>query len=469
MGKRLLFVGNGIDLLTGCRTTYSNFIYKYEDRAKYLVGKKLCLSRKIRLRPYSGIEKMEKMFKRLEIKYILDGTKTFYFHPPYEMFCLTRTKEEEFWYATTNCEYWGNKAKDHKYKELSDYLYNYKDSAGEKKYFGSINGYHDISLNDRNHLMKEVKYTFNQVGMDNYKNNKKAYEYYLSDKDLDLGKVNIFLFTFILIKWNVIGIDKYINVDIENWGDLEYFIKEMARDDSLLIDVSEEFDIPYKNQKDESFEDLKRKLSEFIEEQAKLNDKIKVSKKVSSLLEASKVINFNYKGNPLIEKGKDLKDILYVHGKYQERENIILGFDESANKSLSRGENKYKTDMIHMSKIFQYTLSYGDDKKEVSKLVKKYWDTVSVIGHSISESDYSYFFNILDKNLDNSDFKIELLYYKYKSNGKTVTNEYNLLKSSVQMLRAYEVYSGKECMNMLYEGKLVKRVEYDYSKDFEIV
>lgn len=466
MGKRLLFVGNGVDLLTGYKTRYNDFLNQYMEKIDYLIGRKLKDAKKIRfLNVNEDYDEVKKEFEKINIKYF-EEAKSLYFYPPYEIFNLHK-KNGEIWYYRFGCIYWdviSSEVIDKKYEFLYGLLENCKEGNENR---AVINGCVNNEFHKKDILMKEINFTYRQEGeksKDLYEANKRCYELaYKEEKKIEL---NIFILAFILVNREVIGVEKYTDNRVESWGDLEFFIKKMAEDDTILKEISKEFNIPYEIRNDKSFNELKQELASFIEKEDKNESKFKIKafEESEHLLKAEKIINFNYKGNALIEEANHSEDILYVHGKYEHKDKIILGFDESANKSMIKGESNYRTDMIHMAKVFQYGLKHDEDKRKAREIMKKHWDSVAVFGHSISESDYSYFFNILDKNLEEPDFKFELIHYAFDEYSER-NNKYNLYKSFVKMLRAYEIHTGKRCMEKLYDGALYEEIEFKYNKE----
>ncbi len=75
---------------------------------------------------------------------------------------------------------------------------------------------------------------------------------------------------------------------------------------------------------------------------------------------------------------------------------------------------------------------------------------ISIVGHSIGEQDYSYFFSILDRNIDF--ISIHCLWYEYNEGAN---NKESMKEALFEMLTSYEKYSNKRILHkMIFESRI---------------
>ena len=173
-------------------------------------------------------------------------------------------------------------------------------------------------------------------------------------------------------------------------------------------------------------------------------------KSILSLTNYHKIINFNYT-NFWPEK----PDVYYVHGNIDDLSNVVFGLDMNIRGGEFQKDERKTTfeinlhknkELLKFSKISQL-LHLQVDKKS-NPLGKT--DTLSIIGHSIGEQDYSYYFSILDRNVDF--LQINCLWYEYNEVGN---NKESMKDALFEMLTSYEKYSNQRILHkMIFEGRI---------------
>jgi Bacteriophage abortive infection AbiH len=164
----------------------------------------------------------------------------------------------------------------------------------------------------------------------------------------------------------------------------------------------------------------------------------------------NKIINFNYVPFILTHD-----DVYYVHGDIMDNDNIVFGLDVNLkNSELNRDERKtvfeinlYKNKrLLKFSKLHQLLhLQVDKDKNKLGVV-----NSITIVGHSIGEQDYSYYFSILERNIDN--IEIICLWYEFNEGGN---NKESLKEDLLEMLFSFEKYSNKRILHkMIFEGRI---------------
>ncbi len=163
-----------------------------------------------------------------------------------------------------------------------------------------------------------------------------------------------------------------------------------------------------------------------------------------------KIIDFNY--TPFVsEKSK----LYYVHGNKDDRDNIVFGLDmnikggefqkdeRKTTFELSLNKNK---ELLKFSKISQLLhLQVDKISHPLNKITQ-----LSIVGHSMGEQDYSYYFSILDRNVDN--IQLNCFWYEFNEGGN---NKESMKDALFEMLTEYEKYSNQRILHkMIFEGRI---------------
>lgn len=163
-----------------------------------------------------------------------------------------------------------------------------------------------------------------------------------------------------------------------------------------------------------------------------------------------KIIDFNY-----TDFGPENPNLYYVHGNIDDLKNVVFGLDmnirggefqkdeRKTGFELSLIKNK---ELLKFSKISQL-LHLQVDK--VSHPLTKITE-LSIVGHSIGEQDYSYYFSILDRNVDN--IQLNCFWYEFNEGGN---NKESMKDALFEMLTEYEKYSNQRILHkMIFEGRI---------------
>ena len=163
-----------------------------------------------------------------------------------------------------------------------------------------------------------------------------------------------------------------------------------------------------------------------------------------------KIINFNY--TPFLCESSQL---YHVHGNKEDRDSIVFGLDMNIKGgALEKDERKTTFELgltknkqlLQFSKISQL-LHLQVDK--ISHPLNKI-SQLSIVGHSIGEQDYSYYFSILDRNVDN--IEIICLWYEFIDGG---SNKEFMKIALFEMLTAYERYANQRILHkMIFESRI---------------
>ncbi len=215
------------------------------------------------------------------------------------------------------------------------------------------------------------------------------------------------------------------------------------------------------------FKDFKLLLAEYIKLQYyPFNEGFNKVKGIP-LLEGyffHKVINFNYTNfyfdihtfdnNSRFKLTRE--DVYNVHGVGNDKENIVFGFDSffTNENIVSEGKSQLEIDLLKDKDLVKYSkiqqlLELQKDKPEFNIGIV---DKLSILGHSIGEQDYNYFFSIMDNNIDR--IKLEYLWYRYNDN-QEFDNRQSGQEALFNMINAYEKYANKRVFHkMIFEGRI---------------
>ncbi len=169
----------------------------------------------------------------------------------------------------------------------------------------------------------------------------------------------------------------------------------------------------------------------------------------------TKVLSFNYTDLADLEE-RNLK-IINIHGKYiDEKSEIIFGIDGKDhldNPLVAPFTKTYRLLGLHSEKRFSLF-----ESAESSSDVNDSFDVIKFYGHSLSESDYSYFQAIFDEvNLYSGSTQL-IFYYRNHSDSKDACTETS--KSVSRLLTTYgqtmdNKDHGKNLMHkLILEGRL---------------
>lgn len=171
---------------------------------------------------------------------------------------------------------------------------------------------------------------------------------------------------------------------------------------------------------------------------------------LNNINQFAKIINFNYV--PLVFNHAD---VYHIHGDIDDREKIVFGLDVNLrNSELHTDERKTTFEiklsrsksLLRFSKLHQLLhLQVDKGKNNLGKVF-----SLTIIGHSIGEQDYSYYFSILDRNIEN--IEIVCLWYKYNEVGN---NKESSIESLFEMITSYERYCNQRIIHkMIFEGRI---------------
>ncbi len=164
-----------------------------------------------------------------------------------------------------------------------------------------------------------------------------------------------------------------------------------------------------------------------------------------------KIINFNY-----TDFFKENSQVYYVHGNSNDGKEIVFGLDMEIKGGLLHDTERKTTfeinlnknkQLLRFSKISQLlNLQVDKESSQFNKI-----SILTIVGHSIGEQDYSYYFSILDRNVDH--IMIICLWYEYNEGGNN--NKESLKDALFEMLTNYEKFSNKRVLHkMIFEGRI---------------
>lgn len=255
-----------------------------------------------------------------------------------------------------------------------------------------------------------------------------------------------------------------------NWIDLEKIIEETIFNNKVNI-ISEIIKLKTGNKPNDEeillqdFKEAKQLLVDYLKQQGhKINpdraNYVEYAPYIYNGLkynEYDEIINFNYTKS--IEYKDTENKVWKIHGNLSDEEKIIFGannkhYIQSNSNNDIRINDQFKNTYYEYTKMFQLQSlnSVRDFAFDTENI-----ESVSIIGHSISEQDYNYFFTLLESN---PKMILEYLYYSWhkpdeNNELKKKSNKEDGLKQMFNMLEHYEKYSGKNISyTMNFEGRI---------------
>ncbi len=215
----------------------------------------------------------------------------------------------------------------------------------------------------------------------------------------------------------------YLNDDLEigdspiqlkgSWASLEEVIKENFVNENQVNTFDQYHNVNYSFAKNKwlSFSQMKGLLYIYIEGEFKdKKDNQHEFLQREKFANYKNIVSFNYTN--LLSEYKELK-IEYIHGQLDDGERIVFGFDE--NEYFNSTEKRVSNNMgIDYTKVNQLIVKNTYNKQlkrnfENNLFTEVKYKTLGIYGHSIGECDFSYFANIIKKNIE----KIEVIVYYY--------------------------------------------------------
>ncbi len=272
---------------------------------------------------------------------------------------------------------------------------------------------------------------FNKTFLESIKKNRKEIEKFSVENSW------ILYFSYLKNKSNVKGVYK----TYANWMDIENIIKlnfSKNRKEKYCYDFLFE-----KEEKFEKFKEFKRLLSQYLSTQ-NINNEIQ-EEDSNEITNYNTILNFNYTDiNGLENKTKN------IHGKIENKEDIVLGFDESelfVKEGVSLG-----TEAVRYTKVDQLIELYKDNN-DLSNIFNIKYDRLGIYGLSMGEADYSYYTTIILKNIKN--IKITVYYIDGDESKGEFNNKYELREAFYHLIKHIEKVSGEQLYhNMVISGRI---------------
>lgn len=372
---------------------------------------------------------------------------------------------------------------------FKNYMDSSMDLVGEKfefRNFSSVNNFDESTEND---LAGKLQYLLPEITGSKSKNfpkNEKANIWYTFIQLLRFQKEHG------ILNIDISKFSEYLNPD-GNWVDVEGLIQKsielrVEKDyyKNGVFSISNHFDVfslanylsldikeRHQMKKEEIYEivwndfiEFKQTLTDYLsflsfgitnqeEHFIKESDKYRISTDktaftFNNISQYSKIISFNYV--PLVLNHRDL---YHVHGNINDKGKIVFGFDVNLKNSDLHKEQRKTVFEINLSKnksLLKFSklhqLLHLQVDKEQNNIGKV--GSMTIVGHSIGEQDYSYYFSILDRNIDN--IEIICLWYEFNEGGD---NNESLKEALLEMLFNYEKYSNQRILHkMIFEGRI---------------
>lgn len=261
-----------------------------------------------------------------------------------------------------------------------------------------------------------------------------------------------------------------------NWIDLEGLIYKnvkkintMDSTEQLEYTIFDHKMLYYNDELDiySDFLEMKKKLSKYIIVEKSVS-KTKVELKCNELEKYGTRINFNYSYSRLlpVDDGSNMSpDEFFIHGLTIDAENIVFGYDDGMLTNVETYEYEYDNkEFYKMSKTYQLlqlSLIYQNEKRDSNIIIPKRDNIkyIGVLGHSISEADYNYFYTLCDFDK----VVIEVFWYKYSitnTNGESENkdNQLALMENLISMIHEMERQTQKKILHrMLIEQRIIFR------------
>ena len=250
------------------------------------------------------------------------------------------------------------------------------------------------------------------------------------------------------LKNNIVYKNKFLEIiekrkKLQNWVDIEELYFEILKNCNDRYKQSESvYEIYTVEQLNKDFNDIKRKLSEFLKKRNdeiignydykdKLNnDIVKRLKNVISEGNPNKILllNFNYT-NTISELYKDIANAteIQIHGQINDNDNqMIVGYGHEISKESSDIEELNENAFLENVKSIKYveTDNYSKQLKFIDEKDNENKYEVFIFGHSCGNSDRT----LLKALFENTNCeRIRCFYYKDKENddyNKTIDNIY---------------------------------------------
>ena len=184
-----------------------------------------------------------------------------------------------------------------------------------------------------------------------------------------------------------------------------------------------------------------------------------LEKVIIDINEYSSIINFNYTN--YVINSSNSNNCYYVHGNVTDFKRVVFGFDVNIkNGVFDKDERKTSFEIAlsknkslnRFSKVNQLFELQVDKQPYINRgLIRE----LSIVGHSIGEQDYSYYFSLLDRKFE-SYYCVDLvtiigLWYTFGDNN----NKDEMKESLFEMLTHYERYANKKVLHrMIFEGRI---------------
>lgn len=272
---------------------------------------------------------------------------------------------------------------------------------------------------------------FNKKFLKSIKKNKKEIEKFSAENSW------VLYFSYLKNNRNVKGIYK----TYANWMDIENIIKLNFANNRNEIYC---YDFLFKNEgKFEKFNEFKILLSQYLKTQNTYNEIQKED--LYEMKTYNTILNFNYTDiNGLESKTKN------IHGKIENKEDIVLGFDES--ELFVKEGVSLDTEAVRYTKVDQLIELYKDNN-DLNNIFNKKYDRLGIYGLSMGEADYSYYTTIILKNIEN--IKITVYYIDGDESKDEFNNKYELREAFYHLIKHIEKVSGKQLYhNMVISGRI---------------
>ncbi len=191
-------------------------------------------------------------------------------------------------------------------------------------------------------------------------------------------------------------------------------------------------DMQYGIIKEKILDDLKKELDDFIEGFRIYLEQVVDKQTIEEIdlikeLEVDAIINFNYTNTEKRYANLKTTEIFHIHGEILKPDSMVLGIDDMDTLDIR---------FVYFMKYFQRIRKHADYtyRKWLDDTLK-----ISVIGHSLDETDKDIIENFLDKAEE-----VDVYYYSQQDYEQKVIN---LIK----------IFGRKRIENEMYRGKYIFR------------
>ncbi len=413
--QSILFIGNGFDLRYGRKTKFSDFMETRYDLEKKVLDyiKNEFSKSKTKIYTLNGGRDVKPLLKDIIISDDLEIKEKSIFERIYK-----------------NMEFISMKSLNPQLK-LDEII-------TIEEYFLIFNNGNIERIIEQNKNQEENHFdwrNFNKKLLTNIEENREKIE--------EFSGSNNWTLYFSYLKYNkyVKGIHKTYG----KWVDIENIIKLNFSNNRK---EKYSYDFLFENlDKFESFKEFKLLLSNYLETQ-NMNNKIQ-KEDLNEMRRYNTILNFNYTDlNGLEDKTKN------IHGKIENKEDIVLGFDESE-LFLKEGVS-LDTEAVRYTKVDQLIELYKGNN-ELNNIFNKKYDRLGIYGLSMGEADYSYYTTIILNNIKN--IKITVYYIdgnkKSKNKEERFNNKYELREAFYHLIKHIEKVSGEQLYHkMVISGRI---------------